>query len=216
MATMLLTQALRKRQTLKARIAKAHTNLLLVGALVGSDKKPEKQQYKTVEEYTAEMRASLQTYNDLQKEYFKLVGDINTANLQNTITLNGEKVSLVVAIEMRNNLEWQKDFVRTIHTQAVNMERRILESNTALEEEIQHVTLRNKTDSMATADVLELEEQTRNRLEKANKAIIHDPLSIRLMHEREAAKYTELCDELDTKLNIANATITIGVAAEAS
>ena len=210
MKKILLTLALRKRQTLRKRIDTVLENLTLVGAVVGNDARPHDRSYKTKEEYAAEMRAGNDSFLALQAEYYELVSEINKANNTHTIVVNGKEVTLATAIEMRNTINWSRDYVAKLGKQYSVMTSRVDKSNEALDGEIQNVLVRTKSESMTVEDIAQLELQTRERLEKANKAFLFDPLGATKLYEVHSANFSELVDELDTKLNIANATITIG------
>lgn len=206
---MLLTQALRKRQTLKNRIDTAQANLLLVGAVVSSQEIPENQAFKSKEALTQEMRASLTSYRTLVDNYYDLVSKINIANSTNFIRVGDKEVTLATAIEMRNSLSIQRTFVSIIQKQKRVIEQRVSDSNEALDRDIQKRVQNSMVDGMTADEVVSLEQQTRERLEKRHLAKIHDPLNIHKLHVDEVDKLSELIDDLDINLNIANATIVI-------
>lgn len=208
---MLLTQALRKRQTLRKRIDAARANLQLVGAVVSSDNIPEKDGFKTAEELSRHIQSTYDTHTSLVKEYFLLVSKINEANNTNTIMINGEKVTLATAIEMRNNTDWQRDLVGTMQNQYTNIINRVEKSNAALELDIQKQVTASKVDGMTVEDMLVLEREVRARMEKRHLAKVHDPLNLPVLFPAQSEKLTELLDELDVKLNIANATVVLDI-----
>lgn len=206
--TILLTNALRKRQTLKERITKATEHSLVIGVVKRTSGEPTSTSLKTREEQETYIKGSMQKVVDLRDEYYALVAGINKANIENTITIAGKEVSLATAIEMRNSFGLTYGGLLNHVSKTIKASTRHIERT---DEDIEKVIANEVTRSIAgtddTAQRLEIENQTRERVERRMKEELQDPLDAQNLLQTLKEQYEDIRDELETKLNIANATI---------
>lgn len=206
--TILLTNALRKRQTLKDRIDKSTDQCLVIGVVKKASGEPTSTSLKTREEQETYIKGSMQKVVDLREEYYALVAGINKANIENTITIAGKEVSLATAIEMRNSFGLTYGGLLNHVNKTIQASNRHIErTDEDIEKVIANEVTRaiNSTDD--TAQRLELETQTRERVERRMKEELQDPLDAQNLLQTLKEQYEDIRDELETKLNIANATI---------
>ena len=213
MIQMTVTQALRERKVLKDRITSAIHEGVYVSVVEGESLKPSNKAYKTANDLVSQIQGSTDKVEALIKRYNHIVDALIRSNAITTVTVAGETMTVAAAIERRNSHSMTQMFLQTIGQQYAAVAREVDSKQRSLNVQIENRVANNKTESMDAAQVAQLVEDSKKVLEKEYLPQIFDPSknAENLQVRRDRAE--KFSDELETQLNIINATTMIEIPA---
>lgn len=213
MIQMTVTQALRERKVLNSRIERAIREGVYLGVVEGESKRPVNKAYRTVEDLTVQINASTDRVTSLMKRYNDIVAALILSNATTTVTVAGDDMTVAAAIERRNSFAMTMNFIAQLTQQQNTAVNDLTTRQRTLDANINQRVANNKTESMDAAQISELTANSKAVLEREFLPQIHDPRGngAGLQSIREKAEL--FLDELETQLNIVNATTMIEIPA---
>lgn len=211
MAKLLLTDALRRRKTLTARIQKLIPKTLFAGYVIGKNRKTNFADFNSEQHMLEAIKSGTQSLTDLQAELVNLVGAINKANVENFIKVDNKEYSLAQAIFMRDTLDLRKSVITHMRRNQQILKEEIEKGDKRIELKLESMLSPHRSSGAElTVEFLEHLTQTyRQQLKDELQVHPVDPLNINDLLASESEKLDDFIDTIETKLNVANATITI-------
>ena len=210
---MTVTQALRERKILKDRISRATNEGIYLALVEGDAQRPVNKAFRTHEELAAKIQSSTDSVNGLIKRYHAIVDALISSNANTTVTVAGQTLTVAAAIERRTSNSMTKEFLVRIGVQQAGIVREMDSRSRILSQSIEARIAANKTDSMDATQVAQLAADSKAVLERESMPKIFDPANILSGYDKMRSDFDAFEDELETQLNIINATTMIEIPA---
>lgn len=210
---MTVTQALRERKILKDRISRATNEGIYLALVEGDAQRPVNKAFRTHEELSAKIQSSTDSVNGLIKRYHAIVDALISSNANTTVTVAGQTLTVAAAIERRTSNSMTKEFLVRIGVQQAGIVREMDSRSRILSQSIEARIAANKTDSMDATQVAQLAADSKAVLERESMPKIFDPANILAGYDKMRSDFDAFEDELETQLNIINATTMIEIPA---
>lgn len=206
-----ITEALRERKLLKKRIALATQLARPFGIVLGEAQKPEDKKFENKEQLVNALKSLTDSPFALIERYNKLVAAIIKSNATTNVVVAGETLTVADAVERRQSQLMMTTLINQIEAELARIAQTATMKERELNDKIDRQVRDNKTEAMNADDIKALVDETTARLKRVGSVLVVDPCNIReqLMSMKE--KNLAFFDELETKLNIVNATTTIEI-----
>lgn len=210
---MTVTQALRERKILKDRISRATNEGIYLALVEGDAQRPVNKAFRTHEELAAKIQSSADSVNGLIKRYHDIVDALITSNANTTVSVAGKTLTVAAAIERRMSNSMTKEFLVRIGVQQAGVVREMDSRSRILSQSIDARVAANRTESMNATEIEKLVADSKAALERESMPKIYDPAGILPKYETMRNEFDAFEDELETQLNIINATTMIEIPA---
>lgn len=200
MEKMLVTKALNELKLLDARIIRETRNAIFVAAAKTAENKVNA--HTTKEDFYKEAKAAYQSINDLIDRRAKIKAAIVSSNAATMVEVNGEKMSVADAIELKTAIDYKRNLLITMKNQLEKAKSNANIQNIELEDRIDKYieSMLGKEAKSKKEDYSEMIEPIRT----ANEYSLVDPINIELRID-ELEKYIEgFLSEVDSVLQISN------------
>lgn len=203
--TTTVTQALRERKTLKARIEKAIATGIFVDIVIGEANRPDAGSHKDVDALTNALKSSFQSVVDLQARYNNIVEALVVSNATTKVTVAGKEMTVAAAIERRNSIHLEDKLIEAIGIQISRKGTVLTSKLSQLQIQIDERVKNNKTDVMNASDIAQLTANVEETMNKAYYPKIHDPIGLMELITKMRSDNILFKDELEVQLNLSNA-----------
>ena len=206
-----ITEALRERKLLKARIERAIIQAKPFGLVLGDAQKPEQRIYQTSEALVVTCKASVQSVLDMLERYDNLVSEIIKSNASTVVTVAGIEMKVAEAVERRDSMKRREAFVNHIESSLANFATKVGILEREMDAKINKQVADTKTEAMDADEIKALTEETTARVKKVSEPKLLDPCDMQGKLVLMKGNVTAFFDELETKLNVSNALTTIEI-----
>lgn len=213
MVSITVTQGLRERKVLRDRISRSINEGVFVSVVEGEAKRPASKAYRDLESLKATIQSSTDSVNGLINRYNAIVDALIASNASTTVTIAGVSMTVAAAIERRNSFEMSLNFLNAIQNQHNRCVTEVNTKQVVLDRAIESRILNNKTDSMDAAQVQQVSLDAKTVLDRESKPEVYDPMKNAENLKGLRSEAEAFMDELETQLNIVNATTMISVPA---
>lgn len=209
MEKMLVTQGLNELKTLESRIQRAinSANLVTLAKTCESKVTPN----KTKEEFNSEAEASYQSVIDLIARREKIKTAIVDSNATTMVEINGEKMSVAKAIDLKTSIIYRQEFLDKMKNQLRAAEGSVNLKNAAMEKNLDQLVLANFSKDSKGAAKPEEYEAIAAPFRKANEYSLVDPLSLEKKIEEEEKYIEGFLSHVDQVLQVSNCITSIEI-----
>lgn len=203
MATMTIHRALGEIKLYDKKIA----DLLDKDFVLASKKRLAKIHGVDVEKYKEEMKANLQSLRALMRNRQTLKSAIAKSNETTEVTIGGETMTVLDAIERKNFMNMRMFVVNTLKSQFNRADREVRMYEDNLQANLENY-IKNTTKELNNKDLIDsLTESYKN----LNEVVMIDPSNLRLVIEEMTKENDQFNTEVDYVLSESNSNTTIEV-----
>ena len=160
-----------------------------------------------VEKYKEEMKANLQSLRALMRNRQTLKSAIAKSNETTEVTIGGETMTVLDAIERKNFMNMRMSVVNTLKSQFNRADREVRMYEDNLQANLENY-IKNTTKELNNKDLIDsLTESYKN----LNEVVMIDPSNLRLVIEEMTKENDQFNTEVDYVLSESNSNTTIEV-----
>lgn len=160
-----------------------------------------------VEKYKEEMKANLQSLRALMRNRQTLKSAIAKSNETTEVTIGGETMTVLDAIERKNFMNMRMSVVNTLKSQFNRADREVRMYEDNLQENLENY-IKNTTKELNNKDLIESLTESYKSL---NEVVMIDPSNLRLVIEEMTKENDQFNTEVDYVLSESNSNTTIEV-----
>jgi len=205
-----LTEALAKLKLIDKKIDSKLRSLKTTGVVdvvIGKDNKG-RRTLKTEEEIKNNATSLIQSIQSLMKNKNTLKAKIAQKNAETFVEINGEKYTVVEAIERKRLIGREKDFIMLLERQVQIAKNEVMELNEEASEQVSRlIESKLSSDSKKTEDTSKLSQE----LMELYKARLVDPANVGKLVEEMKESIEEFETNVDVALSVVNAQTKIEV-----
>jgi len=205
-----LTEALAKLKLLDKKIDSKLRSLRTTGVVdvvVGKDNKG-RRTLKTEEEIKNNATSLIQSIQSLMKNKNALKAKIAQKNAETFVEINGEKYTVVEAIERKRLIGKERDFIMLLERQVQTAKNEVMELNEEASDQVSRlIESKLSSDSKKTEDTSKLSQE----LMELYKARLVDPANVEKLVEEMKESIEEFETNVDVALSVVNAQTKIEV-----
>lgn len=203
MATMTIHRALGEIKLYDKKIV----DLLDKDFVLASKKRLAKIHGVDVEKYKEEMKANLQSLRALMRNRQTLKSAIAKSNEATEVTIGGETMTVLDAIERKNFMNMRMSVVNTLKSQFNRADREVRMYEDNLQANLENY-IKNTTKELNNKDLIESLTESYKSL---NEVVMIDPSNLRLVIEEMTKENDQFNTEVDYVLSESNSNTTIEV-----
>lgn len=203
MATMTIHRALGEIKLYDKKIV----DLLDKDFVLASKKRLAKIHGVDVEKYKEEMKANLQSLRALMRNRQTLKSAIAKSNETTEVTIGGETMTVLDAIERKNFMNMRMSVVNTLKSQFNRADREVRMYEDNLQANLENY-IKNTTKELNNKDLIESLTESYKSL---NEVVMIDPSNLRLVIEEMTKENDQFNTEVDYVLSESNSNTTIEV-----